>query len=147
MSEMTLEFSGRNGLIALGAVALLLLVRLSTLGETSDPQLEKAIRAELLNELGNELGKTLASGDAAADPDLREAALERSDPDNIEVHAMSVSKPLLSFSSSADAVVHVEYELPGSTRRSEYWKFRHNTVGGWRYRYGSSALSYYLNFF
>ncbi len=147
MAEINFEFSGRNGVIALAVVAAVLLVRIATLGESSDPKLEEAVRAELRNELGNQLGKVLDGDNVSSDPDAIEAALERSDDSNIAIHSMCVSKPLLSFSTKTDAVVRVDYELPGVERRSEYWRFDHSMLGGWRYRYGSNAVSYYLNFF
>ena len=30
--------------------------------------------------------------------------------------------------------------------RTEFWRFEHSAIAGWRYRTGSSKLSYYLNF-
>lgn len=133
--------------MALGVLAVVVVVRIATLGESRDPALQQAVRAELLNELGNELGKVLDGEDVATDPAATARALQRADPDNIRIHALHVSKPLLSFSSNAEAVVKVEYSLPGVDRHTEHWRFRHSMIGGWAYRGGSTAVSYWLNFF
>jgi hypothetical protein len=129
------------GLVLLAAVGL---VRVATLGETNDPALREAVRAELLNDLGARTSKELASFDASKGDGV--ALAKRADPAGIDVHSTKVSKPLISFSSSENAVVLVEYSLPDGPRRSEYWLFEHSAAAGWRYRRETSSLSYYLNF-
>ncbi len=124
-------------------MVLVLVVRLATLGETNDPALEVAIHAELQNELGNELGKIIEDFEPTSEEAVA-AVLERADHENITLHSIRVSKPLLS--SAAQAIVRLEYSLPGVNRRTEYWHFDHGAVAEWRYRYGSNAVFYYLNF-
>jgi hypothetical protein len=145
MAELKLDLNGKNGIIALGVVVLAVSVRLLTLGNTDDPALREAVRAELRNSLGGQLGAALDAmpeGDPEAAAEIAAMASE----DSIRIHATSVSKPLLSFSSSAKTVVKVEYELPGNGHQTAYWRFRHSMVGGWQYRGRGSAVSYYLNF-
>ena len=147
MAEMQFEFSGRNGVIALVAVVAIVVLRIATLGETSDPELMAAIRAELMNDLGGALGQAIEDLEDVRDAAAVETLLEHSDADAITIYSASVSKPVLSFASDAYAIVRVEYALPAASRKTEYWKFRHGTLGGWRYQYESGAVSYYLNFF
>lgn len=146
MAQTTVEFKGIHGIIALVAVVLLVLIRLATLGDSRDPALRAAITAELRNELGNNLGKALEDFDSR-DPDSVRRLTELADAEGIEIHGARVSKPLLSFASKQDAIVRVDYSLPEEDRVQAYWRFEHSAIGGWRYRYRSSAMSYYLNFF
>lgn len=143
MAEMQIDFSGKRGWVALGIVGLVLVVRIATLGSTDDPKPGEAIRAELQNDLGGRLGTALAAlPDGAATTDI----IDMADADNIRIYDTSVSKPLLSFGSSAKTIVKLEYKLPGGERTSDYWRFEHSLIGGWHYRRRSQAWSYYLNF-
>ena len=146
MSEVTFKLSGMQGIIALVAVLALVGVRLATLGESEDEGLHTAIRAELLNHLGADLGPALRDLDPS-DPEAVERVLELADEENIELHSVKVSAPLLSMSSNQRTIVFVEYTLPNGDRESDYWRFSNALVGGWVYRGPSTALSYYLNFF
>ena len=145
MSEVKFSFSGRTGIIAAVVVVLIVLVRLTTLGENSDAALEKAIYAELRNELGGELGRALDDVDITSEEDI-EDVLAYTEDNAIELHSVKVSKPLMSFSSSEKTIVRIEYSLPGGDPRTQYWRFKHALAGGWLYQYETTVVSYYLNF-
>lgn len=147
MSTMQFDLSGQRAIVGIGLVVLFVGFRLATVGESHDPRLREAVKAELMNELGNQLGKALDSVDIAADPSAAGHLIGHANPDNIHVHSMRVSKPVMSMSSKDKTVVRVEYSLPGIDRRTEYWRFRHGMATGWSYRGSSSAVSYWLNFF
>lgn len=144
MSELNAKLTKIPLTIGVVLLATVGLVRVATLGETNDPVLREAVRAELRNDLGARTSKELASFDAPKGDGV--ALAKRADPAGVEIHSAKVSKPLLSFSSSENAVVLVEYSLPDGPRRSEYWLFEHSVAAGWRYRRETSSLSYYLNF-
>lgn len=146
MAEAQIDLSGGKGLLAAVGVAVLVLVRLFTLGESEDRELHAAIRAHLLNDLGANLGKALEDFDPG-DPQAVSAILERADAKGIKLHSVKVSKPVLSFGSNTKTIVYSEFTLPGEGREDAYWRFSDQMIGGWRYRGRSSAASYYLNFF
>lgn len=146
MADAQINLSGGKGLLAAAGVVVLVLIRLFTLGESDDPALHAAIRAHLMNDLGGNLGKALEDFDPG-DPQAVSAILERADATGIKLHSVKVSKPVLSFGSTTKAIIYCEFTLPGEGRESVYWRFSDQMIGGWRYRGGSSAASYYLNFF
>ncbi len=146
MAQMNFEFSGRKGLIALAGVVLLLVVQLASIGETKDSALKEAIHAELKNKMGRELSKVLKDVDPTSEEGVA-AVLAQTDDENIILHSAQVSKPLLTFSSKTKTIVRLEYTMPGVNRSLEYWRFEHSVIAGWRYRYNTGVVSYYLNFF
>ncbi|MEQ8494405.1 MAG: hypothetical protein RLW42_09330, partial [Gammaproteobacteria bacterium] len=127
-------------------VLIVIVVRGAALGRSDDPALHEAIRAHLVNDLGGRLGVALDAADPADEADVAEL-LERADASRIALHEVAVSKPLLSFGSTAEAIVHCVYTLPGEASEAAYWRFSDQAIDGWRYRGHSSAVSYYLNFF
>jgi hypothetical protein len=144
MSESTFKFGGLAGLIVLVAVAAVVFYRAGTIGEVDDPKLDREIRSELRLRLGERTGRSISNLDRN-DPDAVNVFIQNTDPDAIEIHSTRVSKPVLSFGTRKKTVVRVEYRLPGDHRRTEYWEFK-KSLGGWRYRRETSAVSYYLNF-
>lgn len=132
-----------------GAIAIAIVFvafRLLTIGNSNDPDLHEAIKAELANDLGNQVGQALdAQSGAYSAEDLRRIN-ELANRDAITVFSTKVSKPLLSMGSSEKVIVKVRYRLPEQETREEYWRFSHSGLAGWRYRGRSSAISYYLNF-
>ena len=103
MNEMRFKLSGLHVVVAVAVVVLIVVVKVATLGETDDPALHEAIKVELQSELGGRIGqemKTLDTKDEAATA----AFLDRVDPDAIQIHSASVSKPLLSVGTSVEAV-------------------------------------------
>lgn len=147
MARRTANFRLNGGPAVVALVVILGLVgyRVVTLGETDDPVLEEAVRAELMIRQSQRTGQEL---DRLDDADIDEAAVRslaaRADPEGIEVHSLGKSAPLLD-GSGGDVVVRVEYSLPGGPRVEEYWVFEHPSPRVWRYRRQTSELWYWLN--
>lgn len=146
MSEKGLKLPLAKGPLAFVIIAALLVLRFLTIGEVNDPQLEAAIRTELLSQMGGSISQTIDDVDTT-DAGKVEALMEMADAESIALHSVHVSKPLLSFGSSVEAIVRVEYTLPGQQRTIEYWRFSDSAAAGWRYRRPANIASYYLNFF
>jgi len=144
MSEIQFRPKGVHAIIAVAAVAILIVVRFATFQDTKDPSLHQAIQLELSMRLGDRTGQEIANVDTT-DRAAVETMLRRADADGIKVHSASISRPLLSFGRSDDVAVRVEYSLPGSQRRTEYWLFDY-TGSSWQFPRTTFALSYYLNF-
>ncbi len=136
-----------QGWAAVAIAVVVIGVRLLTIGNSDDPRLHQAIKAELANDLGNNLGKAMASQDGALSEQDMQRLVELADRNAIMVLSASVSKPLLSLGSSDKVIVKVRYSLPEQATQQEYWRFSHSMLSGWRVRgRHSSAISYYLNF-
>ena len=138
MAEMEYKLSAKGGAIAAAAGIGIVIVRLATVGEVDDSKLDAAIAAELRNDLAPALVRAGEDGDEDVSPE--------SFDEGIRILSTKVSKPLLSVGSKTDAIVRLEYRLLDDPPRTEYWRFEHSAIAGWRYRRGSSKLSYYLNF-
>ncbi len=145
MAENTINIP-LKGPVALVVIAVVLVVRFFTIGETDDPALEAAIQQRLLSDMGASVSQALTDLDSR-DGRAVDELLELSNAENIALHSIKVSKPLLSMGSSTDTVVRVEFTLPGRARTTEYWRFTHSSIAGWRYRRPATVASYYLNFF
>ena len=144
---MQIKITRTFGVIGLIIAAAAVGLRFATLGESGDPGLHEAIRAELVLRLGGRTGMDLNAIENVEDIDANAARnlLARADAAGIQVHSASVSKPLLSIASSEEVVVRVEYSLPQGPREKEYWLFRHSVIAGWRYLRQVTILSYYTN--
>ena len=146
MPDSEVKIPLAKGPLALVILAAFLVLRFLTIGEVDDPDLEAAIRTELLSQMGSSISQMIDDVDPADAGDVA-ALTELADASNITLHSVRVSKPLLSFGSSVDAVVRVEYTLPGQSRATEYLRFTDSAAAGWRYRRHANVASYYLNFF
>lgn len=145
MAEVKLRLTGIQGAAALAVIIVVVIVRWATIGERDDEKLRAAVRGELMNELGGLTSEALTQLEEG-DYEGALAVAQQADPAKIEIHATSVSKPLLSLSSSEDVVVRIDYSLPDRTRHTKYWRFEHSLAAGWRFRRPSTAFSYYANF-
>ncbi len=146
MAESNLQIPLAKGPLALVIIVGVIVVRLLSIGESDDPKLRAAIDRELLSKMGGSIGTVLEDIDPADSASI-DALVEMSNSANIAVHSVRVSKPLLAFGSSDDAIVRVEYTLPGQSAETDFWRFEHSIAGGWRYQRPSSIVAYYLNFF
>ena len=117
MSEVSFKLGAVHGVAAAIIAVVVVGVRLTTLGESDDPELRAVVQAELLNELGGNLGRALRDVDTT-DPESLAEVLELADEASIDVHSIQLSRPLLSMSSNEKTIARVEYTLPGDTRRS-----------------------------
>lgn len=136
-----------HGWAAIAIAVVFVGYRLMTLGNSEDPELRAAVKAELVNDLGGQLGEALETHNGAYSEQDMQRLVDLADRNAIVVLSTKVSKPLLSFGSSEKAIVQVRFSLPEQPVRQEYWRFSHSVLAGWRLRSRhSSALSYYLNF-
>lgn len=143
---MKITLNWKSGLVGLVLLVALLGFRLATIGEQKDPDLERTIRMELQNHLSQRTGAQLEKLDPQNTTAVK-ALVRQADASGIELHSMRVSKPLLGFSSTTEAVIRLEYQLPEGDPVTAYWRMTHSAVGGWRYVRETFPLSYYLNFF
>ena len=145
MAENTINIP-LKGPVALVVIAVVLVIRFLTIGESNDAALRAAVQQQLLNDMGASVSQALDELDAR-DGRAVDELVELSNAENITLHSVKISKPLLSLGSSTDTVVRVDFTLPGRSRTTEYWRFTHSSVAGWRYRRPVTVASYYLNFF
>ena len=146
---MELQFNGKFAVIGSIIAVLAVGARFTTLGESNDPDLLKAVRAELVLRLGARISDDLGAIQSVEEMDTEAAQtlLERADAEGITVHSMTLSKPLLTFATSEKVVVLVEYSFPQGAREREYWLFEHSIIAGWRYRWKTTKFWYYTNVF
>jgi hypothetical protein len=147
-----IKLGPKSGILVAVIALAIVGVRFATLGETDDPELREAVVSELTIRLGGRTGADLdaierAGGATAMDETTARRLVDRADASGIQVHSMAVSRPVMSAGTREEVVVRVEYSLPEASPRREYWLFDHSALGGWRYRYTTTALSYYLNVF
>ncbi|OOZ39881.1 hypothetical protein BOW53_09760 [Solemya pervernicosa gill symbiont] len=144
--EKTFQFSGPMALLV-GVVALIIIgIRLASMGGNSDPELEEAVRQELWSDhaggMVSQLRQKFESGSMA------KGDVEKVGAEAISILKIGTSKPLLSMSTNERVIVFVRYMVPDDDNVHEkYMEFTNATLGGWRYRYRSSVISYYLNLF
>jgi hypothetical protein len=98
------------------------------------------------------------------DADRLKAAYETGDMDKLgrvaksvtstklNVDSVQASYPVFDFSARKDVVVKVRYSLNDASGTREkgtnYYLFKHGSLGNvWQYKYDTSEVSYYLNFF
>lgn len=147
-NEFTFNLTGNKGLagIAITVLAVAFIgIRAMTIGETDDERLRAVVKAELVTRMSGEASQALEQLDTS-DPDAVNAFIETVDAENIQIHSIAVSRPLLSMSSNETVIVGVDYTLPGGSRTSEYWRMRYSIATGWRHIGRGTALAYYLNF-
>jgi len=133
-----------------GAILIIcVVVRVATFTDSHDPDLEKAVRAELWLRYGSQLDTEINKIRTERDYESVPFLLEKASPDAITIERISRSEPLLSWSSRQSVIVRVHYRFPDDPEtQMEYMRFNHGMVGGWRYSpEGATALSFYLNFF
>ncbi len=145
MDSLRIKSPAVTGTAALAILAVLFVAQLASIGESDDAGLELAIRSELVLRMGGSVGEMLENLDPR-DSAAVDGVVAAANADNIDVHSMRVSKPLFDFDDSFEAVVRVEFTLPGEERTTQYWRFTHSVIAGWRYRRPTSMVFYYLNF-
>lgn len=147
-TEFAFNLTGNKGLagIAVSVIAVLFIgIRAMTLGESDDERLRAVVKAELVTKMSGDASHALEQLDTS-DAEAIDAFLETVDAENIQIHSISVSRPLLSMSSNETVVVNVDYTLPGGARTGEYWRMRYSVATGWRHVGRGTGLGYYLNF-
>lgn len=145
--QQEIKFNGIAGIIALFGIIGFVLLRLATLGGNSDPDLESAVRQELLSDSATGSVEMLKS--MWKNKTLESGSVDKLNPFNIEIIELSSSQPLMSGSSRERVIVYVKYFIPTESEPLErYMEFTHYMVGNrWRYNYDTSVISYYFNLF
>ncbi len=147
---MTHSISGRGGVIAFLFVVGIVGFRILSLSSVQDPELNAKLLTELQSDAGNEVSKLLAEQKAAPTKDLSQLASGVGQLVNEKptIHSVSVSTPLLSYSSSAKSVIKVDFSLPGRSKRTiRYYRAKDSLVGGWIIGQETTIIAFYLNFF
>lgn len=154
MPEQRFELTGKTAAIAGIAVIALVGFRLATMGGGSDdPVLEREVRLHLQSNTLTGDVDSLRQAVHSEDQQAFDRAMGSIEAGGAELHAIQVSKPLLSFASGgSDAVVKVTYsptsgEQAGTTQVT-YMLFEHSPLAGtWHYRYETSSYKYWSNLF
>lgn len=148
--EKEFQFSGKAA-IAVGVLLIVgIAIRFFTFVDSTDATLEQKVRDVLWStysgiHLGPEINDIRSKGDYESVPSL----LKKASPDAIDIEQISRSEPLMSWSSNQVVIVRIRYRFPEDTKtQTEYMKFEHGSMlKSWSYRYDTSAINYYLNFF
>lgn len=148
--EKEFQFSGK-AVIAVGILVIVgIAIRFFTFVDSADATLEQKVRDVLWStysgiHLGPEINQIREKGEFEKVP----ALLKKASPDAITIEQISRSEPLMSWSSNQVVIVRVRYRFPEETEtQTDYMRFEHGSLlDSWSYRYGTSAASYYLNFF
>lgn len=146
--EQNIRISGKAAVVIGVIVIVGVVLRMITFSDSGDTTLEQAVRAELWStysgQIGTEVERIRTEGDYGSVSSL----LEKASPDAIIIERISRSEPLFKWSSTQKVIVRVRYRFPDDTAmQTQYMKFDHGALSGWRYRFDATALSYYLNFF
>jgi len=148
--EKNVEIKGKAAVTA-GLILIVVLagIRMATFSDSHDASLEKAVRSELWLRYGDRLGAEINKIRKEADYSDVSDLMKKASPDAITIERISRSEPLLKWASSQNVIVRVHYRFPEDVEtQKEYMRFNHGSmVDAWQYRYDSSAVSYYLNFF
>ena len=148
--KMTL--TGWPAVIALVVLVGVFCVRLVTFNDMSgDEKLMRQIEVQLssiYNPRMVEKVRAAAYGEGAESENAVATALST----KMQVESVQTSYPLFKFNSRKKVVVKVRYSMAddaGATEEgTEYYLFDHNSIGNiWSFRYQSTAMHYYLNFF
>lgn len=152
MTEIKTTITGWKAVVI--AVALLALVgyRIATIGKPStDEHLLRAVKNQLIMEqyprIADQVKNLYESGETEGISELAQSFGE----EGIRIHSVTISSPLFSFSTKKKVIAKVSYTLTDTTdartARVRYISFDHYPLSQtYRYRYDSSALSYFLNF-
>lgn len=113
----------------------------------TNPEVRQALETSLMSRI---------AGDVTADTEAIRAAMDRGDHEEAERLARGTLERKVTIEELAmrgggdDVIVRATYVVhgPGGERReSGYFRFAHSTIGGWRYRYETNAMSWYLKLF
>jgi hypothetical protein len=112
-----------------------------------NPELRRQLELSLMVEI---------AGDISADVDAYKAAMARGDRDTAEELAQGVLKRKVSITDLAmkgrneNIIVRADYTVfrpDGAEDKTGYFKFSHSPITGWRYKYQTTAFSWYSKLF
>lgn len=152
MPEVNIQLSGGKAILAAVVFIGIVLVRLISLGGTTDDkELIQKLELELTSfYYPNEVDR-LKAAMASGDSDEIERVAESVTSTKLKIDSVKTSYALFDLSSPKKVIVKVAYSLVDNSgtndQQEKYFKFQHGgLVNNWRYEYESNASSYYLNF-
>jgi len=113
----------------------------------NNPEVRKKLEMNLMHEI---------AGDITADAEAMKAAIKSGDQERADEIGKGVLERKVTIEDLAmkgrgeDIVVKADYTVHGpdkDLKKTGYFRFSHSTITGWRYRWETSALSWYLKFF
>jgi hypothetical protein len=152
MPQVTCTMRGWQAVLPLLALIAIVGVRLLTFrDQTDDVKLMRDLESQIVSDyLPNEVARLQVAMQAGDRQQLSGVAQSVTGA-KPRIESVQISYPILAFSSSKDVVVKVVYALVegdrSRDRKTLYFLYTHGVIGNtWRYRYETTALSYYLNF-
>ncbi len=150
MSELKIQLSGWQAIIAIVVLIGVVVVRLMTLNDISDNKdLMKHIDTLLMDEYSPYVAEKMRVAVDTGDNSKIEKAANSVTTTKVNIVSVQASYPILKFSLPKDVVIKVVFSLDDATetgeKRTTYYLFKRG-VFGWQYKYITSSLSYYLNF-
>lgn len=152
MSEFKIQLSGKTAVIAVVILVVILGIRLVSFSDkTGDRELTREIELLLMSEYYPDAVSEMQEAYDQGNMDELERLAGAVTRTKLVIESVKTSAPLLSFSSSTDVIVRVEYLLKDESKNSEtkrqFYRFKHGAIGNsWQYRSDSNIVSYYLNF-
>lgn len=139
---------GKGTAMVFVLVIITMMLRVFSLSDSDDAQLQQKVRQQLWLSYATELGQEIEAARQSGNFDRINELLAKSSADAIAIEKVAVSEPLLSWSSSENVIIEVTYRLPDeSVSQTRYMRFNHSAAAGWNYRFNSNAFSYYTNLF
>lgn len=139
---------GKGTAIVFVLIIITMALRVFSLSDSDDTQLQQKVREQLWLTYATTLGQEIEAARLSNNFDRINELLAKSSADAITIEGVAVSKPLFSWSSSENVIIEVTYRLPDSSlSETRYMRFNHSVVSGWSYRFNSNAFSYYTNFY
>ena len=150
MSELKIQLTGWQAIIALVVFIGVIVIRLMTLSDMRDDKdLMKQIDTLLMDEYSPYVAEKMRDAVDKGDKDEIENAANSVTTTKVNIVSVQASYPIFKFSLPKDVVIKVVFSLDDATetgeKRTIYYLFKRG-VFGWQYQYITSSLSYYLNF-
>ncbi len=148
MPEKTFTFTGWNAVIV-GIVLLAILIsRLMSFGNNTDPELREALLRQLNSEFYPNQVSRMEALIAQQDSSVLEEGVGDVLTSTLDILSVQTSYPFLDFSSPRIIIVKVTYDLGDNTGfKKQYYRYKYGMIGNsWQYQRESNVISYYLNF-
>ena len=150
MSELKIQLTGWQAIIALVVFIGVIVIRLMTLSDMRDDKdLMKQIDTLLMDEYSPYVAEKMRDAVDKGEKDEIENAANSVTTTKVNIVSVQASYPIFKFSLPKDVVIKVVFSLDDATetgeKRTIYYLFKRG-VFGWQYQYITSSLSYYLNF-
>ena len=153
MSEYNIKLTGWKAIAVLIVLLGVVGFRLMTFNDKkNDKALMRQIELQLTTEfLPNDVERLKAAFETG-DEDQMQSVAESITSAKLHIGSVQASYPLFDFSTSKDVVVKVSYSLYDASgirkTGTKYYLLKHGSIGNtWQYKYDTTVVSYYLNFF